>query len=372
MLNFLTEADATRTNETRATVRDLVDQWASEGRFEPAADNWMRGFDPEFSKELAQRGLIGTTWPRPYGHGNSHAVRLAATEELLRTGAPVAAHWIADRQIGPSVLRHGSPELQADLLPLIANAESVCCLGMSEPEAGSDLASVRTKATRDGDNFVLRGRKVWTTGAHHATHMYVLARTSEEERKHQGLTEFIIDMNTPGVDVSPIPDIAGEHHFNEVTFDDVVVPANRVLGEVGNGWKQVVEQLSFERGGPERVLSSYPLMAELLAARGASGGDFDVEIGSMSARLLVLRRLCYRMAMSLDAGAAPVRDAATLKMLGNQYEQDLVDLARRVHGETPTLDSAIGRALCALPGFTIRGGAVEVMLNLIARQEAAS
>jgi acyl-CoA dehydrogenase len=370
MLDFgMREDEVTRAYRSRA--RATADAWREAGKYVPSPDNWMRGFDPDFSAELSRQGLVGMTWPKRYGGGGARNVdRLAVTEELLRAGAPVAAHWMADRQIGPAVLRHGSPELIGELLPGMIAARSVYCLGMSEPEAGSDLASVRTTAREHGDGYLLRGRKVWTTGAHRATHMYVLARTDRGERKYDGLSEFVLDMDSPGVYVEPIPDIAGEHHFNEVTFDDVPVPARRLIGERGRGWAQVVEQLSFERGGPERFLSSYPLMAGIVGHPHAAGGGHDERIGSMVARLGALRRLARHVAALMDEGKAPVRESATLKLLGNAFELDLVDLARTVHGGPVPLGSMIGGAIVAMPGFGIRGGAADVLLSLIARQEA--
>jgi acyl-CoA dehydrogenase len=368
----------------RREVRELTASWRAAGRYEPRSDNWLRGFDLEFSRELARRGLIGLTWPREYGGaGLPNVARLAVTEELLRAGAPVAAHWIADRQIGPAILRLGRPELRAEILPGIIAARYTFCLGMSEPEAGSDLASVRTFAAGADGGYRVRGRKIWTTYAHRATHAYLLARTERAGDRHQGLTEFIVDMDSPGISVSPIVDMAGEHHFNEVTFDDVFVPAGRVLGTAGRGWQQVVEQLSVERGGPERVLSSYPLLAELIAAVGAApdgaaasgtaaggGPDMRAELGALTARLATLRRLSLQVAASLDAGQAPVQEAATLKYLGNEFEADVIETARRVLGEGPG-HPAFWQALLASPGFSIRGGAAEVLLSLMARQETA-
>src|SRR5438067_12256745 len=228
----------------RQQVRDLTGRWRAEGRYTPGSDSWVRGFDLEFSRELAELGLIGLSWPAEYGGaGLSNVARLAVTEELLRAGAPVAAHWMGDRQIGPSVIRHGSARLRQEILPGIISADFVFCLGMSEPDAGSDLASVRTLATRTEGGWRVDGRKIWTSGAHRATHAYLLARTERGEKKHHGLTEFIVDMDTRGITVSPIVDLTGEHHFNEVSFEDVFVPDHRVLGEVGNGWRQVVGQL---------------------------------------------------------------------------------------------------------------------------------
>jgi len=372
MRGGLTDGIREAADQVRATVRGLVAEWREAGRFTPRTDNWMRGFDLDFSKRLSELGLIGMTWPAAYGGGErSNVERLAATEELLRAGAPVAAHWIADRQIGPAILRHGSERLRREILPGIVAADYLFCLGMSEPGAGSDLASVTTRATRADGGWQVRGRKTWTTGAHRSTHMYLLARTEDTGRKHQGLTEFIVDLDSPGVHVSPIIDMTGEHDFNEVTFNDVLVPDHRVLGTVGNGWRQVVEQLSFERGGPERVLSSYPLLAQCAERLPATASDRQLtELGGLTARLATLRRLCLTVAEELDAGTAPVQEAATLKYLGNAFEQDVVEFARELLGAQPVPDGLFARTLLSSPGFSIRGGAAEVMLSLIARQEA--
>jgi alkylation response protein AidB-like acyl-CoA dehydrogenase len=354
----------------RRQVRDLTGRWRAEGRYVPRNDSWLRGFDLAFSRELASLGLIGLTWPARYGgRGLPNVARAAVTEELLRAGAPVAAHWIGDRQIGPSILRHGSERLRDEILPGIVSADFVFCLGMSEPEAGSDLASARTSATPDGNGWRVRGRKIWTSGAHRATHAYLLARTERGADRHQGLTEFIVDMDAPGISVSPIIDMSGEHHFNEVVFDDVPVPGHRMLGRVGEGWRQVVEQLSFERGGPERFLSSYALLAELLGAAGDDGaGDVRAELGELTARLATLRRIAWQVAARLDAGEAPVVEAATLKYLGNAFETDVIEVARRAAGPG---SPGFREALLASPGFSLRGGAAEVMLSVMARQEAA-
>lgn len=356
----------------RTEVRELVRHWRSQGRYVPRSDNWLRGFDPEFSKELAARNLIGITWPQEFGgRALSNTARLAVTEELLRAGAPVAAHWVGDRQIGPAVVRHGSDRLKAEILPGIISADFIFCLGMSEPEAGSDLASVRTFARKVDGGWRVKGRKMWTSGAHHATHIYLLARTERAERKHQGLSEFIVDMDTPGIDVSPIVDLSGEHHFNEVTFDDVFVPDHRVLGEIGNGWAQVVEQLSFERGGPERFLTTYPLLADVVAAAPPGRDDVHAEIGTLVARLATLRTLAWQVARDLDEGHAPVQQAATLKYLGNAFEHDVIEVARRLFsGGRWRPHEGYVQALLASPGYSVRGGAAEVLLSLIARQEA--
>lgn len=361
----------TELTELREQVRELCGRWRDEGRYQPRPDAWLRSFDLEFSKELAERGWLGMTWPREVGGaGRSNLARLVLTEELLRAGAPVAAHWIGDRQIGPSILRHGTTELQQEILPGIAAGEHVFCLGMSEPEAGSDLAAVRTFAQRVDGGWSLNGRKIWTSQAHHATHAYVLARTDRNGEKHEGLTEFVVDMSTEGISVSPIVDMAGSHHFNEVVFEDAFIPGRRVIGAVGSGWRQVTEQLAYERGGPERVLSTYPVLEELLSL-GHEHQDEGLlaEVGELVARLGTLRVLCADIAIALDAGQAPVRAAATLKYLGTTFEQDVLECARATTSVVAP-DSPLGEALLASPGFSIRGGSSEVLLSILAKQEA--
>jgi acyl-CoA dehydrogenase len=362
---------ARRLGALREQVRELTASWLAAGRYTPRSDCWLRSFDLAFSRELAARGLIGITWPVEFGGGGLDArSRLVVTEELLRAGAPVAAHWIADRQIGPAILRHGSHELQKELLPGIISADFIFCLGMSEPEAGSDLAAVRTTARKVQGGWSVTGRKTWTSNAHRATHAYLLARTDATGRKHEGLSEFVVDMSTPGIEVSPITDMSGEHHFNEVTFTDVFVPEHRLLGTEGSGWHQVIEQLSFERGGPERVLSTYPLLAEALDhLRRSSDERHDVELGSLIARLGTLRRQCWEIAEALDAGRAPIVEAASLKYLGTEFENDVIEFARRI-GLPTSRNAPLAEALLASPGFTIRGGASDVLLSIVAKSES--
>ncbi|MGW2339402.1 acyl-CoA dehydrogenase family protein [Streptomyces sp. NPDC001661] len=364
--------------DPRSAARTLTAEWRTAARYTPRSDAWLRSFDRDFSRELAARGMTAMTWPVEYGgHAQRNVDRLAVTEELLRAGAPVAAHWIGDRQIGPAILRHGSPALKEEILPRIAATDAVFCLGMSEPEAGSDLASVRTTARRVAGGWRLSGHKIWTSHAHHATHAYVLARTTPREdvdRKHQGLSEFVVDMDADGVSTGAIPDLAGEHHFNEVRFEDVFVPEGRLIGTEGEGWRQVVGQLSFERGGAERVLSSYPVLVALLAEAARTGhgtpDTLTASIGSLTARLTVLRRLCWDVASAMDRGESTVRAAAALKYLGNAFENDVVEAFREASGGLPpTADSDFGQALLAAPAFGLRGGASDVLLSLIAREE---
>jgi alkylation response protein AidB-like acyl-CoA dehydrogenase len=363
--------------ELRDAVRALADEWRAAGRYEPRCDAWLRSYDRDFTRELAAHGWIGMTWPTDLGGGGrSNLERLVVTEELLRAGAPVGAHWIADRQIGPTIVRYGERELQEEFLPRIAAGEITFCLCMSETEAGSDLAAVRTRARRDGDGWRLSGAKIWTSHAHESEYGYVLARTDDSGPKHAGLTELIVDMASDGVEVRPILDLEGEHHFNEVFFDEVAIPDRWTLGEVGGGWKQATAQLAFERGGPERLLSTYPLLTALVEWASQRDDPAAVEaVGELVARLHTLRRLALEVALAMDSGEAPATRAAMLKHAGTAFEQDVAERARRLTGVEPEpsgdgLAGLLGQAILAGPGFTIRGGSSDVLLGIIARAEA--
>lgn len=339
----------------RGRVRQFLRDAVATGLMTPRCDGWLSGHSPEFSRELGRRGWIGMTWPREYGgRAATSATRLAVVEELLAAGAPVAAHWFADRQIGPSLLRHGTPEQRASFLPPMSRGELYFCVGMSEPDSGSDLGSVRTRATRADEGWTVTGSKIWTSHAQHAHHMLALVRTGDGTPS-VSLTQLVIDMRSPGVTVRPIRTMDGREHFCEVFLDEVHVPDDRVLGIVGNGWRQVLGELGFERSGPERFLSTFPLLA--------ADPPATAEFGSLVARLVVLRAMAGRVAAHLDGAQAPAVAAAIVKDLGTRFENDSLDAARAWLDSSPLLDQAQTHA----PGFTLRGGTNEIMRDIVAR-----
>ncbi|MGY1669386.1 acyl-CoA dehydrogenase family protein [Geodermatophilus sp. SYSU D00710] len=379
----LTLAPAPRSEaaeQVRLEVRQFLAEELAAGTFTTHVDTWLSGVDPGFSRKLGARGWLGMTWPREYGgHERTAMERYAVTEELLAAGAPVAAHWIADRQSGPNLLRYGTEEQRKEILPRIAAGECYFVIGMSEPDSGSDLASIRTRATRTADgDWVVNGAKVWTSNAHHSHYGIVLVRSGppgEGPRgKHQGLTQLLVDLSLPGITVNPIRILDGGHHFNEVVFDDVVVPGEMLLGTEGAGWHQVTAELAFERSGPERFLSTWPLLAEFGRRAAASGDPAQLAVlGRLSARALALRQLSLRIAAALDRGELPDIPAALVKDAGTTFEQDVVDEVRRVVDVPASLDSPdpLGRALAEAqlhaPGYTLRGGTNEILKGIVAR-----
>ncbi|MBN9756046.1 acyl-CoA dehydrogenase [Pseudonocardia sp. Ae707_Ps2] len=366
--------------DLRAEVRSFLDEERDADRWTPRADVWLSGWDESFSRRLGERGWLGMTIPTEYGgHGRTALERYVVTEELLAAGAPVAAHWIADRQIGPSLLRHGTEEQRRAFLPGIARGEVYFGIGMSEPDSGSDLASVRTRATRVDGGWRLSGTKVWTSGAHHAHAFFALVRTEprDDAHRHAGLSQFLVELDSPGVEIRPIPLLTGAHHFNEVRFDDVFIPDSRVFGEIGNGWAQVTGELAFERSGPERFLSTYPLLSSLVGELTAASGGVDTgtrrRVGSLVSRLWTLRAMSLAVAGALESGEAPELAAALVKDLGTRFENEIVDAARLLVDipPDPGAESGFARlladAVLHAPGFTLRGGTNEVLRGIVAR-----
>lgn len=367
-----------RQSSSAEALRDEVREFIARER---AEDRWRRQgdfaihYDPEFSRRLGERGWIGMTWPRAYG-GNERSMleRLVVTEELLAANAPVAAHWIADRQSGPLLLRFGTEEQRRKYLPGIAAGELFFSIGMSEPDSGSDLASVRTRGVKVDGGWRITGRKVWTTFAHSNHYAITLVRTGEREKsRHAGLTQFVVDLkNTPGLTIRPIVNMAGTHEFNELTFDDAFVPDDAIVGAPGNGWSQVTSELAFERSGPERYLSSIRLGEALVNAAGPSPEPRVLEaIGRLAARLAALRSMSLAVAAMLANGEMPNLEAALIKDLGNAYERELIEVARRLQPVLPAIDTEFEDALaeCTIysPSWMLRGGTREILRGIVAR-----
>jgi alkylation response protein AidB-like acyl-CoA dehydrogenase len=352
----------------RADVREFLRECRPSSR----CDAWMRDFDPAFSRTLGRRGWIGMTMPREYGgHGRSYLERYVVTEELLRAGAPVAAHWFADRQIGPMLLASGNTRLTEELLPGICRGEIYFSIGMSEPGAGSDLAAIATRARRVEDGWVVNGQKVWTTGALSAHFVYLIARTGgKPDDPHTGLSEFIVPMDAPGLTVRPIRDLSDETHFAELFFDDVRLESWRLLGEPGDAFARVIAQLDYERSGPERFLSTYPLFAALLADPRAEG-EWRATIGALAARYATLQAMSMAIARTIDEGAPPSAYSALVKDLGATLEQDVIRAAEELTAGTRITAECAERlreATISAPAYTIRGGTAEILREIVARR----
>jgi alkylation response protein AidB-like acyl-CoA dehydrogenase len=361
-------------SDLRLEVRSFLAQQVRDGAFVPHVDTWLTRWDRDFTRELARRGWLGMVVPQEYGgRGRTYLERFVVTEELLVAGAPVAAHWVAERQIGPALLTYGTQEQKRAFLPAISRGELVFGIGMSEPDSGSDLASVRTRADRVDGGWRLTGTKVWTSGAHEADAFFALARTAplDPSRRHDGLSQFIVDLRGADVHIRPILSMNGDHHFNEVHLDGVFVPDDRVLGRVGAGWTQVTSELAVERSGPERVLSTFQLLASAAQAMEDGRLPLDEGLGRLVARVAGLHQMSFAVSHALEAHEAADTAAAVVKVLGTTTEGDIADY---VDGLTATgwveddeLFTLLHAAILQRPGFTLRGGTNEILRGVIAR-----
>lgn len=364
--------EPTGTRRLRKEVRQFLTEQVAAGVFIPAVDAWLCGWDEDFTATLASRGWLGMTVPTTYGgHGRSFAERFVVTEELLAAGAPVAAHWIADRQIVPSLLKYGTDFQRSEFLPKIVRGESFFAIGMSEPDSGSDLASVRTRAERVNGGWALTGTKLWTSGAHRAHAFIALARTEpvDPADRHGGLSQFIVDLRGPGVEIRPIISMNGAHHFNEVSLDGAFVDDTMVFGEIGRGWQQVTSELAFERSGPERFLSTFALLDACADAASAQRISPSPEIGRLVARAAGLHQMSAAIAGALERGESAEVSTAVVKLLGTATEGDIAEFADvvRDHIAGQHFSDLTTAALDQRPGFTLRGGTNEILRGVIGR-----
>ncbi len=367
------EAEALR-KEVRAFLKDEI----AAGTFDPQTAHLGKGFNPEFSRKVGERGWIGLTWPKEYGgHERSFLERYVVTEEFRVAGAPTRAHFTADRQSGPMLLKYAPEEVKQDIVPRITRGECYFCIGMSEPDSGSDLFAAKTKAEKTADGWRINGRKVWTSNAHRSHYMIGLFRTSpatEDNRRH-GLTQFLVDMSTPGITVRPLLHLTGNHEFNEVIFEDAILPENAVLGEIDSAWKQATSELAYERSGPERFLETIYILPELVNVLGKEPDVRGAEgIGRLVAQLHTLRRMSISVNGMLAAGKEPVLEGSVVKDLGTNWEQTLPAKARELSAFAQSdpsnradFDELMRFATLIAPKLTIQGGTREILRGIIAR-----
>lgn len=369
----------------REEVRAFLEEELSKGSFRVRSNGWVEGYSPEFSRKVAERGWIGITWPKEYGgQGRSYVDRAIMMEEFLGYQAPIAFHFLGDRQVGPALIHFANDELKKEYLPQIRAGQLSFCLLFSEPDAGSDLVSAKTSAREDGDYYVINGQKVWTSGGHRAQLGWLLARTDPQAPKHKGLSEFIIDMKTPGITVRPLINIVGVHSFNEVFFDEVRIPKRNLVGEKNRGFYQIMAQMDYERAGLERLMQNYPLYMHILdyvKTHQQNGKPLSKKpsirnsLAQLEVEYSVGRLFCYYVAWVLDQGRIPNLEAAMCKAYCTQYEKRLSDLATRILGpygqilpgsKGVPLDGEAAECYLWSPSYTIQGGSVEVLKNIVA------
>lgn len=365
-------------------IENLGENWAG---VEPDSyfqeQNWS--LIRELTAKLSERGWLTLAWPKEYGgQGRPHVEQMIYNEETAYFRAPTRDVSTGTGLVGPTIMIHGTEEQKARYLPEIASGASVYCQGFSESESGSDLASLQLSAVEDGDDFVLNGSKVWTSGAHRSTHCYLMTRTDPDAPKHRGISVFIVDMDTPGIEVRPIINMFGVHYFNEIFFENVRVPKENMIGEKNRGWYVAATSLDFERSGVARFASNQRSLEDLveLAREMSRNGKPICEDPIIRHRLARLwtkneagRLVGYNVAWMQSRGEVPNKEASISKLTGSEIAQEIHELGMHMLGMYGVLDK--GSRWAHLDGrlalewmdsisFTIRAGTSEIQRNIIA------
>ncbi|MBM3141133.1 MAG: hypothetical protein FJZ92_13240 [Chloroflexi bacterium] len=368
----------------RERVRSFIDEhWTSAARRRSELEPWQRA--REYQKRLAEAGWLTMAWPQEYGGaGASYFEQLIFAEESSYASAPTGGQG-ADR-VGPTLIIHGTEEQRREHLPKIARAEVDWCQGYSEPGSGSDLASLQTRAVRDGDDFVINGQKIWTSGAQHADWIHVLTRTDPAAPKHRGISYFMVPMSTPGISLRPIVQLHGAAGFNETFFEDVRVPARNMIGEENRGWYVSTTTLDFERSGIHRIAAALRPFRRLLAHAqrpdGAGEGRRIADdpthrraLADTATEIEVGRLLGYRVTWMQARRLVPNMESSMSKMFGSETQQRLARRGVNMLGLYGNLRpgeerAPLGGEFCnyymSSVSLTIAAGTSEIQRNIIA------
>lgn len=325
-------------------------------------DSWINGFSKPFSATLAEHGWVGMCWPVEFGgRGRPPIERVVMAEEMISAGAPIAASWFADRQFGPSIYTYGTPEQRERYLPDMLAGATTWGIGMSEPDSGSDLASLGTLAVRDGDEYIVNGQKIWTSGGALADFVYLICRTDTTGRPHEGISELIVPTDLPGVEIRTIRDMVDNTHFCEIFFSDVRVPVENLVGVEGGAFKQTMVQLEHERGGIDRLVSNYPLYTHAKAHADREDPRVRNEIAALETGYHLGRILVYREVL----GQAPRGFSAATKVFCTEHQIRVADFAARVLGAELLLDNQWSQQYSYSPSYKLAGGTSEIMRNIL-------
>ena len=375
----------------RQEVREFIEKEAPKpapgvSREEALIQNWQA--NQAWFKKLGERGWIAPAWPKEYGGaGMTVMQQFIFNEEMAIHRAPRPLHMIIGLGMaGPTIIVHGTEEQKKKYLPGMLKGEDIWCQGYSEPGAGSDLASLQTRAVRDGDDYVVNGQKIWTTLAHMAKYMILLARTDPDAPKHRGITYFILDMKSPGVTVRPLINMADSHEFNEVFFDNVRIPKDNIIGEENRGWYTAVTTLDFERSSIGSAVGMKQSVEEIVAfARDHAGEPVSTlrtnptlryELADRMVEVEVARMLSYRVASLQNRGLIPNYEASLLKLYSTELNQRIARTAVKVLGlygqvrdreHSPTKGRWTQTFLRSV-AYTIEGGTSEIQRNIIAQR----
>jgi alkylation response protein AidB-like acyl-CoA dehydrogenase len=364
--------------DSETAFRDELRAWfaANAPGDEPAEEDANYAWRRDFQRRLAAEGLAAVHWPPEYGGRGATLTESAIFwEELGRSGAPLPANVLGVLLAGPTIMTWGTPEQKERYLAPILSADEIWCQGFSEPDAGSDLAALKTRAVRDGDDWVVTGQKVWTSGAQHSKWCMLVARTDPDAAKHKGLTYFLMDMEQPEVQVRPLRQITGESEFNELFIEGARIPDEHVVGGVGNGWKVALTTLMNERAGLAFFLQVR--MRQLLddtiaeaAARGLLEDDVIADrLGALHVKAELLRLTAYRGLTAIEKYGQPGPEGSLTKWMWSEANQQLAQLAADLVGpDALVAGSRWGYELLRARGNTIEGGTTEILKNIVAER----
>jgi alkylation response protein AidB-like acyl-CoA dehydrogenase len=365
----------------RGEVRAFLSATLTPAFWEHHRRNRFPGWSPEFSKAVAERGWLGIAWPLEYGgQGRGIIDQMIYQEEMAYAGAPMEHHRRAVQQIAPSLMLFGDEDQKAEFLAPIAKAEISFAMGLSEPNAGSDLAAVETEAVRDGDSYVVTGRKRFTSGAHYSDYLWTLVRTNKDAPKHRGISMLIVPLKSPGIEVRPLYDLQGRRPFNEVFLSEVRVPLRNRIGEEDRGWYVNAATMDFERSGIARIASLRRLLDRCIAAFQRWPRKDDPRYRSARLRLAayatdveVSRLLSYRVAWMQSAGTIPNYEVSIQKVLATETDQAISNFILNFHGlyglltdGREDIEELWGPAYLGAVSATIGQGASEIQRNVIA------
>ena len=327
-----------------------------------------------WNRTMADAGWAAVSWPREYGgRGATVLEQLVYTEETTRARAPLPLNVIGMNNIAPAIMQYGTEDQKKTLLPRMMRADDIWCQGMSEPEAGSDLAALRTRAVRDGDDFVVNGQKIWTSLGHRADWCQLYVRTDPEVPKHKGISCLIVDMRLPGIEVRPLVTLNGDTDFAEIFFHDVRVPADVLLGPLNAGWQVATTTLSHERAGAARLYAEMEVrLEELVADFAAADGALDDPVtlrrlGEIAVRIKYLEVLCQRSISATLHGGDALGSASLAKTVWGEIGQDLAALAFDVLGKSGVRNQWVDYRLTSR-SLTIAGGTSQINKNITAQR----
>ena len=383
--NDTPEEAAFRTEVSAFIKAEAPKPKAGESGTEALMGNWQA--NQEWFRKLGKKGWIAPAWPKEYGGAGMTTVQqFIFNEEMALNKAPRPMHMIIGLGMaGPTLIVHGTEDQKKKYLPGMLAGEDIWCQGYSEPGSGSDLASLDTRAVRDGDDYVVNGQKIWTTIAHMAKYMILLTRTDPDAPKHRGITYFILDMKTPGVTVRPLYNLGNSHEFNEVFFDNVRIPKDNVIGEENRGWYAAVTTLDFERSSIGSATGMKQHVEELIEYAKQHAGDptstlktnplLRYELSDRMIETEVARMLSYRVASMQNRGLIPNYEASSLKLFSTELNQRIARTGVHILGlygqlrgdEAPNKGRWLGTFLRSA-AYTIEGGTSEIQRNIIAQR----